>query len=72
MRPEAHATDLLRVRAAVLEEIRFEFEKQFKTAPKTNPETRFLSAEQEFATRLQDMQRDALVRIRTIEAGRKG
>lgn len=65
------ATDLLRVRASVLEEILHEFEKRFKTAPKNDPEARYLSAEQDFATRLSDMQRETMASIKKIE-GRRG
>lgn len=51
-----------------MEEILSEFERRFKTAPKNNPDTKYLSAEQDFATRLSDMKREAIASIKRIEA----
>lgn len=69
--PEVQAINLLRVRASTIEEVLSEFERRFKSAPKLNPDTRFLSAEQDFATRLSDMKRETIASIKRIEAGRK-
>ena len=68
MRPETQAINLLRARASTLDEILSEFERRFKTAPKANPDTKYLSAEQDFATRLSDMKREAIASIKRIEA----
>lgn len=71
MQPEAHAISLLSARASTIEEVLYEYQKTLKTAPKDNPNTRFLSAEQEFATKLSDMKREAIASIKRIEAKQK-
>ena len=71
MQPDTQAINLLRARASTIEEVLSEFERRFKTAPKNNPDTKYLSAEQDFATRLSDMKRETIASIKRIEAGRK-
>ncbi len=71
MQPDTHAINLLRARASTIEEVLNEFQRRFKASPVTNPDAQYLSREQEFATRLADMKREAIVSIKKIEA-RKG
>lgn len=71
MQPDTQAINLLRARASVIDEITEDFCRTFKASANINPDAHYLSREQEFATRLADMKREAIYRIKTIEA-RKG
>lgn len=68
MQPETQAINLLRARADTIDQIRTEFERRFRALPVTAPDAKYLSAEQEFATRLLDMQRETVSSIKRIEA----
>lgn len=70
MQPDTQAINLLRARASTIDEVLTEFQRRFKASPVTNPDAHYLSREQEFATRLDDMKREAIVSIKKIE-GRK-
>lgn len=70
MLPESQAKNLLHARVATIEEIMGEFQRKFKAHPVLNADATYLSAEQEFATRLSDLRMETLASIKRIEATR--